>query len=269
MIELKNVSFSYSGKSDESTIKNISFVVRKGEFAAIIGSNGAGKSTVSKLISGLIKPSSGEVFIDGKSIKNVSPSSLAAKIGFLFQNPDRRICCDTVEKELGFGLKIRGLDDEDISARVNPVIKEFGFDGKKNPFSLSRGERQRLALASIIAERPEIIILDEPTTGLDYRECIHIMDIVSELNRGGTTVLMVCHDMELVLDYAQRVIVMTGGRVVADGDTHSVFRDETALKTASVIPPQMIELGALLKNGFESADTVDYMAAAVCERMEL
>lgn len=269
MIELKDVSFSYSGKSDESTIKSISFDVKRGEFAAIIGSNGAGKSTVSKLISGLLKPTSGEVFIDNKSIKNVSASTLASKIGFLFQNPDRRICCDTVEKELGFGLKIRGMSADEISARVRPIIEEFGFDGSKNPFSLSRGERQRLALASIIAERPEIIILDEPTTGLDYRECIHIMDIVSQLNSNGTTVIMVCHDMELVLDYARRVIVMTGGRVVADGDTHSVFRDNEAMKSASVIPPQMIELGGKLKNGFEDADSVDEMTEEICERMGL
>ena len=267
MVELRNVSFSYGGGSDGRTVSELSFSIKSGEFAAIIGSNGAGKSTTSKLISGLLKPTSGEVFIDGASIKKTAAYSLASKIGFLFQNPDRRICCNTVEKEIGFGLNIRGMSSEEISSRVKPIMEEFGFDGEKNPFSLSRGERQRLALASIIAERPKLIILDEPTTGLDYRECIQIMDIVSRLNKDGTTIIMVSHDMELVLDYARRVIVMAGGRITADGDAHSVFRDKAALNAASLLPPQIIELGGKLGDEFEGADTVDEMSAAICERM--
>lgn len=267
MIEFNNVSFSYSKKGEDKTIQNMSFKVNDGEFAAIIGENGAGKSTVSKLISGLIKPTDGEVLIDGESTGAILSCELAKKIGFLFQNPDRRICCDSVEKEMGFGLKLRGMSESEISEVINPIIADFGFEADKNPFSLSKGERQRLALASIIAEAPRIIILDEPTTGLDYRECTHIMDIVSQLNKRGTTVIMVCHDMELVLDYAKRLIVMADGKIIADGSAHSVFRNAAALSKASVIPPQIIELGHLLGEAFYEADTVDEAEKLLLEKI--
>lgn len=266
MIEFKNVSFKYNAKSSESTLKGINLKIEKGEFAAIIGSNGAGKSTISKMINGLLKPSDGDVIIDGMNTKKVSASRIAKKVGYLFQNPDRQICCDTIEKELSFGLNVIGMAQNEISERVNAVIEEFKFDGKENPFSLSRGERQRIALASIIALKPDVIILDEPTTGLDYLECTHIMDKITELNKSGVTVVIICHDMELVYDYASRVIVMADGEVVADGNSQDVFRNTEKLRIASIIPPQIIELAVRLGDGFENTDTVCEMVAAITER---
>lgn len=266
MIEFKNVSFSYDAASSNGTIHDINFHIKDGEFVAIIGANGAGKSTISKLINGLLKPNSGDVFIDSDNTKKVPISVLAKKIGFLFQNPDRQICCDTIEKELSFGLKLFGFSDAEISKRVAPVIEDFGFDKMTDPFSISRGERQRVALASIIVLSPKIIILDEPTTGLDYAECMHIMKKISELNKSGVTVIMVCHDMELVLDFAQRTMVISNGKIVADGKTREIFRKENILKSASILPPQIIELSMRLDDDFKNCTTVNEMIGAIKER---
>ena len=131
---------------------------------------------------------------------------------------------------------------------------------------LSRGERQRVAMATAMVHKPELLILDEPTTGLDYRECTHIMDYVRSLNRKGTTVAMVCHDMEVVGDYADQVLVMSAGRLIASGDTATVFRDRETLNAASLLPPQMIGLGLRLGEGFEGADTVEAMAEAIARK---
>jgi len=266
MIEFNNVSFKYDSKNPVSIINNVSFKIDKGEFVAIIGSNGAGKSTISKMINGLLKPSQGDVLVDGMNTKNVSASRIAKKVGYLFQNPDRQICCDTIRKELSFGLNILGVSEDETKSRVEAVVEEFKFDGEENPFSLSRGERQRVVLASIIALNPAVVILDEPTTGLDYLECTHIMSVISELNKSGVTVVIVCHDMELVYDYASRVIVMSDGEIIADGNSHDVFRNKEILKKASVIPPQIIELSTRLGENFDNVDTVNEMVSAIIER---
>jgi energy-coupling factor transport system ATP-binding protein len=142
-------------------------------------------------------------------------------------------------------------------------LQEFGFDGGKDPFTLSRGERQRIALASIIAVAPEIMILDEPTTGLDYTECMHICNLVRELNRNGVTVVMVSHDMEIVLDFAARVLVMASGRLLADGDTADIFRRTELMRSSSLAPPQITELAIRLGKGFEEANTVEAVVEAI------
>ena len=147
------------------------------------------------------------------------------------------------------------------------MLKDFGFSGDEEPFSLSRGQRQRVALASILAVEPEILILDEPTTGLDYLECCHIMDRIRRMNQEQqVTVVMVCHDMEIVLDYAQRALVMAGGKVLADGPVREIFRDTAQMEKASILPPQMIGLSLRLGGGFEQADTPETMADAVLAR---
>ena len=215
MIEFKNVSASYDGEL--AVLNDVSFTVNNGDFVAFVGTNGAGKSTTMRLVNGLLKPTSGEVLIDGVPTTSLKTSELARRIGFLFQNPDRQICCNTVREELMFGFKALGEEGSEAEARVDAMIERFGFDADAEPYLLNRGTRQLLALASIIVLAPPTIILDEPTTGLDFRECVKVMDVVRELNENGTTVIMVCHDMEVVGDFARRVIAMTAGRVVADG----------------------------------------------------
>ena len=264
MIELDKVSFAYANQGP--SVQDVSFRLEKGEFAAILGANGAGKTTTVRLMDGLLKPTSGRVLIGGMDTAASSVSERAAKVGFLFQNPDRQICKNTVREEILFGLRtVRGQDGEEaLQARTDEILKEFSFSGEEEPFSLSRGQRQRVALASILAVEPEILILDEPTTGLDYLECCQIMDRIRRMNEEQqVTVVMVCHDMEVVLDYAHRALVMAGGRLLADGAVPEIFRDTDLMEKASILPPQMIGLGLRLGAGFENADSPEKMAETV------
>lgn len=256
MLEFKDVSFSYN---QTANVQNLNVTVEKGDFVAIIGSNGAGKSTFSKLCNGLLLPSSGDVLVVGKNTKNEKVSDLAKNIGFLFQNPDRQICCDTVEKEIAFSLRNNGFSEEEIAKRVEATISEFHFDGKMEPFNMSRGQRQRLCLACLIALNPEILILDEPTTGLDYRECMEMMERIRQLNETGTTVIMVCHDMEVVLDFAKTVVVMNRGEIVKTGRTREILSDKEVLGKARLLPPQIAQTCLLLGNEYKNVFTVDEM----------
>lgn len=267
MIEFKNVSASYDGEL--AVLRDVSFTVNDGDFVAFVGTNGAGKSTTMRLANGLLKPTAGEVLVDGVPTTALKTSELARRIGFLFQNPDRQICCNTVREELLFGFKALGEEGPEAEKRVGAIIERFGFDADAEPYLLNRGTRQLLALASIIVLAPPTIILDEPTTGLDFRECVKVMDVVRELNESGTTVIMVCHDMEVVGDFARRVIAMTAGRVVADGATFDVLRDGRVLKEAHILPPQVTEVSLILGRGegcpeaVAKADTVPRMVEAV------
>ena len=185
-MEFKNVCFSYNSTAN---VKDLNVKIERGDFIAIIGSNGAGKSTFSKLSNGLLQPSEGDVFVVGENTRRKKVSQLAKHIGFLFQNPDHQICCNTVAEEIAFSLKNNGLSKDEIDRRVEQTIKDFNFDPKVEPYNMSRGQRQRLCLACLIALNPEILILDEPTTGLDYRECMEVMGRIRELNENGTTVV--------------------------------------------------------------------------------
>lgn len=278
MIEFENVSASYDGELP--VLRDVSFRIPDGDFVAFVGTNGAGKSTTMRLVNGLLKPSSGQVLIDGVPTTQLRTSQLAAKVGFLFQNPDRQICCSTVREELLFGFRAQGRADAEAQAKVDAMIERFGFDGDAEPFLLNRGTRQLLALASIIVMEPPVVVLDEPTTGLDFRECAKVMDVIAELNAHGTTVIMVCHDMEVVADYAKRVIAMTAGQVVADGETFAVLRNRDVLARTHLLPPQMVDVSLrLAEDGAVAAaspaalaDTLDEMtdalaaAAGACER---
>ena len=269
MIQFKNVSFGYDR---DIIVKNLSFSLSDGEFTAMIGSNGAGKSTTARLLDGLLKPSSGCIEIDGEDTKKLRASALARKIGFLFQNPDRQLCRKSVREELEFSLECvydRKKHGDMIARAVDDTLAAFTLDGGAAPFELSRGQRQKLALASVVIRRPELIILDEPTTGLDCKECMSVMEIVRSLNIGGMTVFMICHDMEIVLDFAQRALVMNDGTLTADGDVRDIFNSPEILSRASLLPPQIGELSRKLGEAFHGILTVDEMTAKLCAGMTL
>lgn len=273
MIEFRDVHASYDGSAP--ILKGVSFTIRDGEFVAFVGTNGAGKSTTMRLMNGLLKPDAGQVLIDDVPTSDLRTSELARRVGFLFQNPDSQICCNTVREELLFGFKALGLDGPDADSRVDAIVEEFAFDPDDDPFLLNRGARQLLALASIVVLAPPVVVLDEPTTGLDYRECVKVMDIIRRIHERGTTVVMVCHDMEVVADYAARCIVMSGGEVVDDAPTFDVLRNRETLERASLVPPQIVELSLelgremphLADGPVGRANTVDEMAAAVMEEV--
>lgn len=256
ILEFKDVSFSYDTTAN---VQNLNVKVEKGDFIAIIGSNGAGKSTFSKLCNGLLTPTTGDVFVLNKNTRREKVSSLAKHIGFLFQNPDRQICCNTVKEEIAFSLRNNGIPEDEIKRRVKATLEEFGFDGKTEPFNLSRGQRQRLCLACLIALNPEILILDEPTTGLDYKECMMMMNRIKQLNENGTTVIMVCHDMEVVLDFAKTVVVMNRGQILEQGETRKILADTELLGKARLLQPQIAQVSTMLGNDFTGIFTIDEM----------
>lgn len=275
MIECDSVRFGYGKTKDAELIHGISLSIEDGEFVALTGENGAGKSTFSKLLAGILKPSDGKICVNGIDTKKAKNSMLAKTTGFLFQNPDRQLCTYTVRDEIAFGQKaLKTGTEEEISKRTEKIIERFGFNPDEAPFSLSRGQRQRLALASIIAVEPKVMILDEPTTGLDYKECMEIMSAVKELNKNGTTVIMVCHDMELVLDFARRMIVLADGKIEADGKTLEIMRSKKILQKASLLPPQIIQIALELEEkfpgrfNFENVRTADELAAKIQEAIK-
>ena len=240
MIRFEHVSAAYTAETP--ILNDVSFTIEDGEFIAFVGTNGAGKSTTMRLINGLLKPTAGQVLIDGTPTTQLKTSELARRVGFLFQNPDRQICCNSVRDELEFGFKAQGALTDEARARVDAIIDEFGFDPDAEPYLLNRGTRQLLALASIIVMEPPVIVLDEPTTGLDFRECQKVMEIVARLHREGKTIVMVCHDMEVVGDYAQRIVVMTRGELVAQGPTFQLLRNPEVLRRADLVPPQVVAI---------------------------
>lgn len=275
MIECDSVRFGYGKTKDAELIHGISLSIEDGEFVALTGENGAGKSTFSKLLEGILKPSGGKICVNGIDTKKAKNSMLAKTTGFLFQNPDRQLCTYTVRDEIAFGQKaLKTGTEEEISKRTEKIIERFGFNPDEAPFSLSRGQRQRLALASIIAVEPKVMILDEPTTGLDYKECMEIMSAVKELNKNGTTVIMVCHDMELVLDFARRMIVLADGKIEADGKTLEIMRSKEILQKACLLPPQIIQIALELEEkfpgrfNFENVRTADELAAKIQEAIK-
>lgn len=275
MIECDSVRFGYGKTKDAELIHGISLSIEDGEFVALTGENGAGKSTFSKLLAGILKPSDGKICVNGIDTKKAKNSMLAKTTGFLFQNPDRQLCTYTVRDEIAFGQKaLKTGTEEEISKRTEKIIERFGFNPDEAPFSLSRGQRQRLALASIIAVEPKVMILDEPTTGLDYKECMEIMSAVKELNQNGTTVIMVCHDMELVLDFARRMIVLADGKIEADGKTLEIMRRKEILQKTCLLSPQIIQIALELEEkfpgrfNFENVRTADELAAKIQEAIK-
>lgn len=264
MIQMQNVHFSYEGRE---VLRGIDLTVGDGEFVVLIGPNGAGKSTFLKHLNGLNKPTQGSVMVDGLDTRKARTSQLARRAGFLFQNPDRQLCRTTVREELLFGLRLCLKDEKEIQRRLDDTLDAFGLDPALNPLTASRGERQRIALASLVAVGPGLLILDEPTTGLDYRECMRTMNLVRALNREhGATIVMVSHDMEIVQDFASRVLVLNEGRIAADGPPAQVLRQEDLLRQAALLPPQILRLGLALGPGFDTANTHEEMARIILER---
>ena len=240
VVRLQDVTYAYPGGG--ASVRHLNLEVYPGEFVGFVGQNGAGKTTATKLVNGLLKPSSGTVEVAGLDTRTARTSQIARHAATLFQNPDHQICRDTVLDEVAFGLELGGVDAETARERARAVAEDFGLPLGEAPFSLSRGQRQMVALASVVVLEPELVILDEPTSGLDYRECMTVMETVRRMADRGSAVIMVCHDMEVVSDFAERLVVMADGEIAAAGPTHDLFADESLMKRASMRPPQVVEL---------------------------
>ena len=245
ILTFRDVCFAYPGGG--ASVDDLDMTVYPGELVAIVGQNGAGKTTATKLLNGLLKPASGEVRIAGLNTREVPVSKIARHVSTLFQNPDRQLCRNTVLDEVAFSLELQGVGENEARQQAGAVIERFGLPADEAPFSLSRGQRQMVALASVVVTSPQVIVLDEPTSGLDYRECMTVMATVSEMAEKGCAVIMVCHDMEVVSDFAERIVVMASGEILARGDAHELFADADLMRRASVAPPQVIELAGVLE----------------------
>lgn len=242
ILELDNINFSYS--SEKKILENVSFKVNKGDMVSIVGKNGAGKSTISKVICGFYKPTSGSILLDGKDITSDTIKERSEKIGFVMQNPNQMISKTMVFDEVAFGLKVRGMDDEQIKEKVYHVLKICGLYGYRNwPISaLSFGQKKRVTIASILVLNPEVIILDEPTAGQDYKHYFEIMEFLVELNKKGVTIVMITHDMHLMLEYTNDVIVLSDGKVIANDDAISILTDEEVIEKANLKETSLYEL---------------------------
>ena len=242
ILELKDVRFGYN--KDKEILKGVSFKINKGEMVSIVGRNGAGKSTISKLISGFYKPSSGDILLSGRSIENDSIKERSEKIGVVMQNPNSMISKTMIFDEVALGLRIRGINEDEVKERVYETLKICGLYEFRNwPISaLSFGQKKRVTIASILVLNPEIIILDEPTAGQDFRHYSDIMEFLKEINKRGVTIIMITHDMHLMLEYTNRAIVLSNGLKIAEESAANVLTDKKVIEQANLKETSLYEL---------------------------
>ncbi|MBS4956092.1 MAG: ABC transporter ATP-binding protein [Clostridium sp.] len=242
ILEMKDVKFSY--ESGKEILHGVSFKVNRGEMVSIVGRNGAGKSTISKLICGFYKPTEGKILFNGRDLVNDTIKERAEKIGIVMQNPNQMISKTMIFDEVALGLKVRGVSEEEIKKRVFETLKICGLYEFRNwPISaLSFGQKKRVTIASILVLNPEVIILDEPTAGQDFKHYTEIMEFLRELNQKGVTIIMITHDMHLMLEYTNRAIVLSDGVKLADDIAANVLTDEEVINKANLKETSLYEL---------------------------
>ena len=247
ILEMKDVKFSY--ESGKEILHGVSFKVNKGEMVSIVGRNGAGKSTISKLICGFYKPTEGQILFDGRDLINDTIKERAEKIGIVMQNPNQMISKTMIFDEVALGLKVRGVPEEEIKNRVFETLKICGLYEFRNwPISaLSFGQKKRVTIASILVLNPEVIILDEPTAGQDFKHYTEIMEFLKELNKKGVTIVMITHDMHLMLEYTNRAIVLSNGLKLAEDIAANVLTDEEVINKANLKETSLYELAVKAK----------------------
>ncbi len=257
MIVIEGIHFSYPNNVE--ALKGVSLTINNGEFVAIMGQNGAGKTTFIKHFNGLLKPSKGTVRVDGVETTKSSVAALARNVGFVFQNPDNQLFSETVEDEVAFALKNFGFDKETIEKRVTWALDLLSLSQyrKTSPFLLSGGERKRVALASVLAWDPETLVLDEPTIGQDHEQKEKLRQFVMQLQAKKKTVVMVTHDVEFVAECNPRVILMREGKIVADGIAKEILTNPKLLVESSIVLPQIAQVFTKLAPLGLPADIID------------
>ena len=242
ILELENISFSYN--EEKQILKNVSFKVNKGDMVSIVGKNGAGKSTISKLICGFYKPTSGKILFNGEDIANKTIKERSEKIGFVMQNPNQMISKSMIFDEVAFGLRVRGYSEDEVKERVYKTLRICGLYPFRNwPISaLSFGQKKRVTIASILVLNPEVIILDEPTAGQDFKHYSEIMEFLVELNKQDITIIMITHDMHLMLEYTNNVVVLSDGEKIADDTAINILTNNEVIEKANLKETSLYEL---------------------------
>ncbi len=277
MIELKNINYTYGGGTTQQihALQDVNLQIPDGQFIGLIGHTGSGKSTLIQHLNGLIKATSGDILYNGQSIyaEGFSMKGLRSKVGLVFQYPEHQLFETDVFTDVCFGPKNLGLDEEEIRARARQALDLVGLDesyDKVSPFELSGGQKRRVAIAGVLAMKPDVLILDEPTAGLDPKGRDEILDQVAKLHKErGITVVLVSHSMEDVAKYVDRIIVMNRGQVAFDGVPKEVFRHYKELEAMGLAAPQVTYIvQALRAKGFpigEDITTVEEAKAAILQ----
>ena len=242
LLELKNVNFEYS--KNKKVLKDVCFKINKGEMVSIVGRNGAGKSTISRLICGFYRPTSGEILFEGNNLKSSTIKERAEKIGLVMQNPNQMISKTMIFDEVALGLQIRGISEDETKRRVYEALQICGLYEFRNwPISaLSFGQKKRVTIASILVLNPELIILDEPTAGQDFKHYTEIMEFLKELNKKGVTIVMITHDMHLMLEYTDRSIVLSDGEKIAEDKAFRILTDNEVIERANLKETSLYQL---------------------------
>ncbi len=242
MLVAEDIHFSY--ESGIEALRGVSLTVKEGEFVAIMGQNGAGKTTLVKHFNGLLKPNKGSVRVEGVETTKASVAALSRNVGFVFQNPDHQLFSETVEDEIAFALKNFGFERDVIEKRITWAVNLLGLSEyrKTSPFMLSGGERKRVALASVLAWDPKILILDEPTIGQDHRQKENLRQFIMQMQTQNKTIVIVTHDVEFVAECNPRVVLMREGKIVGDGDGKDILTNPQLLEQASIVLPQIAQV---------------------------
>ena len=272
LISVQDLSFTYPDGTP--ALFNINLEVKEQEFIALIGQNGSGKTTFSKCLNGLLKPTSGNIIVEGINTREKGViKQLVTKVGYVFQNPDHQLFNRSVWSEIAYGPRNIGVPEDEVKERVEEAARVAGVEEdifKTHPYFLNKGLRQRVAIASILALRPHTIIVDEPTTGQDMKQSKEVMDFLRKLREEeGHTIIIITHEMRIVADYAERTIVLGQGSLLMDDDTRTVFSHPEILKKTYVEPPQITQLAQALSDEGIPNDilTIDELASEFKKRL--
>jgi energy-coupling factor transport system ATP-binding protein len=256
IIECVDVEFTYADGT--RALQNICLDVYEGDFLSFIGTNGCGKTTFSKCLNGILKATGGRITVNGLDVARSKDNlELVKNVGYVFQNPDHQLFNNNVYDEIAYAPRNLGLDKKEVDERVRMAARIAGVDEslfQEHPFFLMKGIRQRIAIASILSLKPKVIIVDEPTTGQDFKQSIEVMEFLKMLNeKQGHTIIIITHEMDIVAEYAKRVVVMHEGKIVTQGTVKEVFAQSGKLLEANIKPPQITRLAqALGKYGFSN-----------------
>lgn len=242
VLTIRGLKYTYEGGVE--AVRDVNLDIRYGEYIAIVGGNGSGKTTLAKNMNGLLKPTGGSVTVMDKTTSEQEVASLAKTVGYAFQNPDHQLFCSSVEEEVRFGPTNLGYPEAVIHDNVEKAMEAMNLGRLRMlpPLTLRLGERRRVSIASVIAMDPQVLILDEPTTGLDAGESEELMQRLKRLNNEGKTIILITHDMKLVAQYVKRVVVMARGRILLDSDPRGAFSDLDILRQSNLEPPAVAQL---------------------------
>lgn len=245
-IEIENLTFRYNPQV--TALREVSLSIKAGEAVAIFGENGAGKSTLAKHLNGLLKPNQGSVHIGGWDTRQRTPAELANRVSYTFQNPDDQLFEQTVAKEISFGPRNLGLDNDQVHERVEQAMEMTGLSdqAETHPYDLHATERKFVALAAGLAMRTPIVVIDEPTTGQDARGQARLADILAHLKEDGRTLITISHDIDFCAAHFERAVLMANAQIIADRPMSDIFSDQDALTRSAIEPPQMVQLARRL-----------------------